>query len=132
MADLDVVGKRLDAAIRLRDKIGLVFAIDQPVYTGDKKTGVVTVYGVGLLDANEPAVAGEVENVRVVATIGALRTNVDGEFIEPHAVLLLKVGDLLHWEGRKLPILRPNAVAIAGPDQPILYDRLVAGVEKKA
>lgn len=127
---VDVVGKRQKAAAKFRNETDLLLSFEQPTYTADVKTGETVVYAYGLLDAETPSRDRDVENEDVILTVAALQVDATGALLEPETVLVLAAGDLLVWEGRKIPVLRPRAVAPTG--EPIIYDRLVAGVRKSA
>ena len=127
---IDVIGKRQKAAAKFKEKTNLLLSFEQPTFTGDLKTGEAKVYAYGLLDAEKPSRNRSIENEDVVLTVAALQTDAAGELLDPETILLLAAGDKLLWEGRKIPVLRPMAVAPTG--SPIIYDRLVAGVRKSA
>ena len=129
---IDVIGKRRGVAVDLKEKADLLLSFEQPVYTADVKTGEAVVYAHGLLEAEKPSRDRSIENEDVILTVAALQVDAAGELLDPETVLLLAAGDKLLWEGRKIPVLRPMAVAPTGPDSPIIYDRMVAGVRKSA
>lgn len=125
---IDAVAKRLDAAKKIRDKVSLVLQFERNTYAAGVKTGVTNVYAPGIVEFVVPSQERDIEQGDVVVTVAALQSDSAGNLTD--SALVLDLGDRLVYEGKKIPILRPNPVKPTGTT--IIYDRLVAGVRKSA
>ncbi len=128
---LDVAKERLDAAVTIRDEVNLLLEFEKPSFVDRvRQTVPETVFGWGLLELAKPSRDRDIESEDLDFTVSALQTDAAGEFLDPETVLEIAAGDKLVWLGRPFSVIRPTAIAPTG--EPIIYDGLIARIQKSA